>query len=359
MIKPNPHLSNLPVYEPGRPIEDVARDFGLNPTDIIKLASNENPLGPSPKALEAIRKTLNGIYLYPDGNGFNLRNAIAQKLGVQIENVILGNGSNEIIEFLGHAYLSPQDEMVISQYAFAIYEIVGKMFQAKIIEVPALNYGHDLNRMKEAITSKTKLVFVANPNNPTGTAVSADALKTFIESVSEETLVVIDEAYQEFLTNPLDTPKLIAKHPNLVVMRTFSKAQGLAGLRIGYGIASKEVAASLQKVRQPFQANLLAQEAALAALSDHDHIRKTVQMVNEGKAFLEFEFKKRNLQFLSTSGNFILVKVGDGKKVFEELMREGIIVRPMHGYRLPEWIRVTIGTLVQNEKFVNALSKVI
>jgi histidinol-phosphate aminotransferase len=358
VIAPCPHLANLPFYEPGRPIEDVARELGLDPSRIVKLASNENPLGPSPKAIEAMRRAVAGVHIYPDGNGFLLRQAIAQKHGVGMEQVVLANGSNEVIEFLGHAFLSPGDEMVISQYAFAIYEIVARIFQARVVEVPAREYGHDLDAMLKAITPKTRLVFVANPNNPTGTAVSPGELERFLHAVPDHALVVVDEAYQEFLKSPLDTPGLIARKPNVVVMRTFSKAQGLAGLRIGYGLANKGVAAALQKVRQPFNASLVAQAAALAALADEEHIRRTVRTVDEGRDFLQAEFRTRKWEFVSSHGNFVLVHVGDGKKVFDGLLRHGVIVRPMGGYKLPAWIRVTVGTRAENETFLKALDEV-
>jgi len=359
MLKPNAHLAHLPVYEPGRPVEDVARDLNLDPATIIKLASNENPLGPSPRAIQAIRDAAARSHFYPDGNGFMLRRALAKKLGLDVEQIVLGNGSNELIEFVGHAYLAPGAEMVISQYAFAVYEIVGKMFQATIREVPARDHGHDLAAMRQAITPKTRLIFIANPNNPTGTIISRTELERFILDVPDHCLVVLDEAYQEFLKDPLNTPALIAKKPNLVVMRTFSKAQGLAGLRIGYGVAHRDVAAQLQKVRQPFQANLVAQAAALAALEDEEHIRKTVEVVTAGRSFLEKEFAARKLAFVPSQGNFVLVKVGDGRKVFEGLMREGVIIRHMHGYKLPEWIRVTVGTQEQNQRFLKSLDKVL
>jgi histidinol-phosphate aminotransferase len=357
MISPCAHLAKLPVYEPGRPIEDVARELGLDPSRVIKLASNENPLGPSPKALEAMRKAVAGAHIYPDGNGFLLRQAIAKKHGLPMEQVVLANGSNEVIELLGHAFLSPGDEMVISQYAFAIYEIVGHLFQARVVEAPARDHGHDLDAMLAAITPRTRLVFVANPNNPTGTAVGAAALEKFLLAVPGHALAVVDEAYQEFLDQPLDTPRLIARKPNVVVMRTFSKAQGLAGLRIGYGLADKAVAAALQKVRQPFNANLVAQAAALAALADEEHIRKTVRAVAEGLAFLEGALRQRKIAFVPSRANFVLARVGDGKKVFDALLRRGVIVRPMGGYRLPEWIRVTVGTRAENEAFLRALDE--
>jgi histidinol-phosphate aminotransferase len=356
-VQPNAHLSGLPVYEPGRPIEDVARDLGHDPGAIIKLASNENPWGPSPLALQALRDVVSQVHIYPDGNGFKLRQAIARKHKLEIEQVVLGNGSNEIIEFLGHAYLRPGTGIVISQYAFAIYEIVGRMFQADISEVPAREFGHDLEAMLMAIKPETRLVFVANPNNPTGTTLSADELRAFIGNVPASTLVVIDEAYQEFLGNPLDTAALVQCHPNLVIMRTFSKAQGLAGLRIGYGLGSREVIQNLQKVRQPFQANLPAQVAALAALGDEEHIRRTVSKNREGMKFFESELAKRKLRFVPSSGNFVMMEVGNGRNVFDDLLKQGLIVRPLGGYRLPTWIRVTIGTPEQNNRFFAALDK--
>jgi histidinol-phosphate aminotransferase len=352
---PKAHLRNLPTYEPGRPIEDVARELGLDPSSIIKLASNENPLGPSPKAIQAIKEAAAQVHIYPDGNGYLLRQAIAKRHSLKIEQVALGNGSNEIIEFLGHSFLAPGDEIVISQYAFVVYELVGRLFQAEVRKVSARNYGHDLEGMLKAVTSKTRLLFVANPNNPTGTAVPASELGAFIMSVPKHVVVVLDEAYQEFLGDVPDTAALISKHPNLVVMRTFSKAQGLAGLRIGYGLGSTEVIGALQKVRQPFQANSIAQSAALAALGDNEHVRKTVEVVTVGRSFLEEEFKKRKLEFVPSTANFILVRVGDGKKTFDSLMKRGVIVRPMAGYELPEWIRVTVGTREENQKFLSAL----
>lgn len=358
MVSPNAHLCRLSVYEPGRPIEEVAREYGLDPSTVVKLASNENSLGPSPRALEAIRKASLHAHVYPDGNAFRLRQAIAHRHGLKIEQVVVGNGSNEIIEFLGHAYLAPGIEMVISQYAFAIYESVGRLFRAEVVEVPAKEYGHHLEAMRAAITARTRLVFVANPNNPTGTSVQASALREFIRGVPSSTLVVIDEAYHEFLKDALETPSLIQECPNLVVMRTFSKALGLAGLRIGYGLASMEVAAALQKVRQPFQANVLAQEAALAALSDEEHLRKSVCMVEEGRAFLESACRARRLEFIPSSANFVLIRTGDGRGIFEKLQSRGIIVRPMQSYKLPDWIRVTVGTPTENQRFMDALTEI-
>jgi histidinol-phosphate aminotransferase len=357
MPAPNSFLSYLPVYEPGRPIEEVARELGLEPSSIIKLASNENPLGPSPKAIQAMKALADHVHLYPDGNGFVLRTAIAKKHNLKVDQVVLGNGSNEIIEFLGHAYLSPGDEIVISQYAFAVYELVGRLFQAKVVEVMAKDFGHDLKAMDYAITNKTRLVFVANPNNPTGTVVSREELQDFLCRIPSHVLVVVDEAYQEFLKDPLDTAAFIEKHPNIVVMRTFSKAQGLAGLRIGYGLGSIEVISALQKVRQPFQANAMAQAAAVAALQDSEHVAKTVRTVEVGRDYLQNELSKRQIRYVPSGGNFILLEVGEGKAVFEALLKAGVIVRPMHGYKLPSWIRVTVGTESENQRFLKALDQ--
>ncbi len=272
----DPALDSLPVYQPGRPIEDVARELGLPADDIIKLASNENPLGPSRLALAAMRKALTCVNLYPDGNAFYLKQKLATKLGITPANLILGNGSNEIIEFIGHALLSPGAEVVVSQYCFAVYPIVTALFGAKLVTVPAKNYGHDLDAMLAAITPDTRIVFVANPNNPTGTVVSRDKLARFVSAVPPNVLLALDEAYIEFLDEPLDLLPEIRSgaRPNLLLMRTFSKIHGLAGLRLGYGIGHPELIAALEKIRQPFNINAVAQAGALAALDDDDHVAK-------------------------------------------------------------------------------------
>jgi histidinol-phosphate aminotransferase len=344
----------VPVYEPGRPIEEVARELGLKPAGIIKLASNENALGPSPKAIAAMRKALASAHLYPDGGGFYLRQALAKKLGVEIDNIILGTGSNEIIEFLYHAFVAPGDEVVAGDRAFVIYSIMAKMFQARCIEVPFKGHTHDLNAMREAITSKTKLVFVANPNNPTGTRVTNAELDEFIRLLPPHVICVLDEAYIEFLDDPPPSVEY-AMHHNVILLRTFSKIVGLAGLRIGYGIAQKECITLLQKVRQPFNVNAVAQAGALAALSDTAHIRKTKAMTRRGLAYLAKEFRRLELEFVSSCANFVLVRVGNGDEVFRGLQRRGVIVRPMRGYKMPEWVRVTVGTTEENRKFIKAL----
>jgi len=359
-LRPNPTLKDLPVYQPGRPIEEVARELGLPFDSIIKLASNENPFGPSPMALKAMREAVRKVNLYPDGNAYYLKNKLAEKLGVPTDNLILGNGSNEIIEFIGHAFINPECEVVVSEYCFAIYPIITKMFGGKLVVTKAKNYGHDLKAMLDAITEKTTVVFVANPNNPTGTMVPNDELFNFIEKVPEHTLIALDEAYIEFLDNPADTISYVKRgKENLLLMRTFSKIYGLAGLRLGYGIAHKDIVAILEKVRQPFNINLVAQAAGIAALDDVKHIDRTKKNNKEGIKFYEEQLAKLGIEYVPTSANFILVKVGDGQKVFVELQKLGVIVRPMGGYGLPEWVRITIGTPQENKRCIRSLKKVL
>jgi len=356
-MKMNPALNDLPVYQPGRPIEEVARELGLSAAGIIKLASNENPLGPSPLALAAMQAALGGVNLYPDGNGYYLKQKLAAKLGVEPANLILGNGSNELIEFVGHALLAPGEDVVVAQYCFAVYPIVTKLFGANLITVPARNYGHDLAAMLKAITPRTRIVFVANPNNPTGTRAPREEVIRFINAVPAEVLVVMDEAYIEFLNDPVELSPLVHQNvrPNLILLRTFSKIYGLAGLRVGYGIGNAGFVVALEKIRQPFNLNLLAQTAALAALDDVEHIRKTRQNNFAGLEFFERAFRGLKLEFIPSAANFILVRVGEGQRVFEALQKQGVIVRPMGGYQLPEWIRITIGTPKENERCLTAL----
>jgi len=353
----NPNLKNLPVYQPGRPIEEVARELGLPVDSIIKVASNENPFGPSPLAIAAMQKAVTGVNLYPDGNAFYLKQKLATKLGVEPANLILGNGSNEIIEFVAHALLAPGDDVVVSQFCFAVYSIVTKLFGANLITVPAKDYGHDLSAMFRAITPKTRIVFVANPNNPTGTLAPREELIKFVNDVPDDVLLVMDEAYIEFLDDPLDFVSLIrlGARKNLILMRTFSKIYGLAGLRIGYGIGNPELIATLEKIRQPFNINLLAQTAALAALDDAKHVRKTRQNNFAGLEFFERAFRDLKLEIVPSHANFILVRVGEGQKIFKAMQKQGVIVRPMGGYQLPEWIRISIGTPQENERCLGVL----
>ena len=355
----NPVLQHLPVYQPGRPIAEVARELGLVERSVIKLASNENPLGPSPAALGALKKAARQIHLYPDGNAFYLKQKLAANLQVDPQNLILGNGSNDIIEFLGHALMGPGDEVVVSEFCFAIYPIVARLFGANVITVPAKNHGHDLPAMARAITARTKVLFVANPNNPTGTLATAEEVRALINAIPANIVLVMDEAYIEFLEEPLNLIPLIrsGEKPNLILMRTFSKIHGLAGLRLGYGLAHPEFIAALEKIRQPFNVNSLAQAAGLAALDDVDHIRKTRENNSLGKKFLEDAFTRMGLPFVPSSANFILVQVGQGQRIFEELQKQGVITRPMGGYKLPEWIRISIGTPRENQRAVKSLKR--
>ena len=351
----NRYVCDVPVYEPGRPIEEVARELGRRPQSILKLASNENALGPSPKAVAAMRRALATAHRYPDGGGFYLRRALAQKLGVGMDHLILGCGSNEIIEFLYHAFVAPGDEVVVGDRAFVIYSIMARMFQARCVAVPFRDHTHDLTAMREAITAKTKLVFVANPNNPTGTRVRNADLDRFVRRLPPHVIGVLDEAYVEFLDDP---PPAIAwaQQRNVVVLRTFSKIVGLAGLRIGYGVARPDCIALLQRVRQPFNVNAVAQAGALAALADAGHIRRTKTMTRRGLADLTDAFEQMGLEYVRSHANFVLVRVGDGARMFQGLQRRGVIVRPMAAYQMTEWIRVTVGRPSENRRFLTALA---
>jgi histidinol-phosphate aminotransferase len=355
----NPALKNVPVYQPGRPIEEVARELGLPASDIIKLASNENPFGPSPAALAAMQQVLTHLHLYPDGNAFYLKQRLAQKLNLEPRHLILGNGSNEIIEFAGHAMMGPGTDVIVSQYCFAVYPIVAHLFGANLVTVPARNFGHDLPAMLAAITPQTRVMFVANPNNPTGTLAPREHVVRLVKEVPDHVLLAMDEAYIEFLNDPVDLLPLIrsGQKRNLLIMRTFSKIFGLAGLRLGYGIGHPDLIAALEKVRQPFNINAIAQAAALAALDDAEHIRRTQANNAQGLKFFEQALAQMDLEIIPSSANFILARVGDGQRVFNELQKLGIIVRPLGGYQLPEWIRISIGTPQENERCLQALKK--
>lgn len=357
-FQPNPALASLPVYQPGRPIEEVARELDLNAADIIKVASNENPLGPSPKAIAAMRRAIDQLHLYPDGNAFYLKTRLAQKLDVEPRQLVLGNGSNEIIEFVGHAFVQPGAEVVVSQYCFAIYPIITLLFGGQVVTVPAREYGHDLPAMLKAITPRTRVVFVANPNNPTGTLAPREDVVRFVNEVPPHVLIVMDEAYFEFLDDPVDyLPLIRAGHqPNLLLMRTFSKIYGLAGLRLGYGIGHPELIGALEKVRQPFNINSIAQAGALAALDDGEHLERTRENNRRGLRFFASELSRAGLPFVRSYANFLLVKVGDGQRVFSELQKRGVITRPMGGYQLPEFIRVSIGTPAENQRCLEGLT---
>jgi histidinol-phosphate aminotransferase len=351
----NPQLKDLVAYEPGKPIEDVARERGLKPEDIVKLASNENPLGPSPKAIVAMQEAVKEVNIYPDGASWKLRNALAEKFGLEMGNIIMGCGSNEVIEFIGHAFLKPGDNIITAEHAFLVYKLMAKVFGADTIEVPDPGYVHDLDAMAAAVTPRTKEIFIANPNNPTGTLCSQAEIDRFMARVPDSVITVFDEAYYEFLPNPPDVLRYVREGRNVVVLRTFSKIQGLANLRIGYGLARAELIDVLQKTRQPFNANGIAQAGALAGILDDDHQRKTRDLTIEGRTWMQKEFAALGLEFVPSHANFVLVKVGSGKTVFQALMKKGVIIRDMTAYGLHEWIRVSIGTMDQNHRFLEEL----
>ncbi len=354
----NQFICDLVAYEPGKPIEETARELGLDPASIVKLASNENPLGPAPMARDAMRAEVDGVHIYPDGGGYKLRSALAEKYDLGLENVVLGNGSNEIIELLCHCFLNRDAELIAAEHAFVVYKLMATLFGAKYVEVADPDFIHDVDGMADAITEKTRLVFIANPNNPTGTMVNEAALDRFMARLPEHVVAVFDEAYFEFLEDAPDTLKYVREGRNVCVLRTFSKAYGLAGLRIGYGLASPQVTAILQKARQPFNANAMAQAAALAAIRDQDHVTKTLQTNNEGLAFYEKAFAERDLEYVPSFANFILVRVGDGDAVFQAMLEKGVIVRAMRGYKLPEWVRISVGTQDENERCITVLDEV-
>jgi len=351
-----PAVQSQPVYEPGRPIEDVARELGLDPAGIIKLASNENPFGPSPRALAAARQALEHGALYPDGGCFALRQRLAAARGLAADQFVVGNGSNELIELLGHALLGPGDEVVMAAPSFAVYKLVTLLFGATPVEVPLRDHRHDLAALAAAITPRTKLVFVCSPNNPTGTANTEAELLAFGRALPEHVVGVFDEAYAEFLENPPDLRPLIREGRSVVGLRTFSKIYGLAGLRVGYGYASREAAALLNCVRQPFNVNAVAQAAAIAALDDAEFAERCARDNRAGLRQLEAGFAKLGLEWVPSVANFILVRVGDGAGVFAGLQRRGVIVRPMQSYTMPDWVRVTVGTPEQNERLLAELA---
>jgi len=356
------HVRAIAPYVPGKPIAETARELGIPEADILKMASNENPLGPSPKALEAIRGALAELNYYPDGSGFDLKAALARKLGVAPASLVLGNGSNDVLELAARAFLAPGLEAIYSEHAFAVYPLVVQAIGAKGIEVPAARgYAPDLEGMARAVRPDTKIVFLANPNNPTGTFNAWDEVRGFVERIPRRVLVVLDEAYGEYLPPELASPTVswIARFPNLVVSRTLSKAYGLAGLRIGYGVAHPEAVEVMDRVRQPFNVNHLAMVAARAALDDEAFIDRSRAVNAAGLEQLRAGFERLGLEYIPTRGNFVTVRVGDAARVFQALLREGVIVRPIAGYGLPEHLRVTVGLPEQNARFLAALERVL
>ncbi len=353
-------VQKLVPYKAGKPIEELERELGIS--NIIKLASNENPLGIGKKAKQAIQDALNDLALYPDGSGFHLKQALADKYQVTSEQITLGNGSNEILELVARAFLTPEHEVIFSQHAFAVYPIVTQAVGAKGVVVPALNYGHDLQAMLNAVTDKTRLVFIANPNNPTGTLLTQTEVERFIAQLPSSVICVLDEAYFEFVsqTETVDSVSWLAKYPNLMIVRTFSKAYGLAGLRVGYSLSSSKMADILNRVRQPFNNNSLALVAAKAALEDVEHVQATVENNTKGMQQLIDGFKKLNLEWIPSAGNFISVDLKqDGQTIYEALLKKGVIVRPVGVYEMPTFLRISIGTPKENAVFLEALADIL
>ena len=353
------YIRAIAPYQPGKPISELAREMGLEESGIIKLASNENPLGVSPLARRAIEAALADLARYPDGNGFELKQALSRRLGVAPECIVLGNGSNDVLEMAARAFLAPGLEAVYSQHAFAVYPLAVQSAGASGVEVPAKDYGHDLATMRRAVTPRTRLAFIANPNNPTGTMVRARELEDFIAALPRELLVVLDEAYNEYLPDELrpDSIGWLARYPNLVVTRTFSKVYGLAGLRVGYAVAAAGVADLMNRVRQPFNVNSVALAAATAALGDTDFVRRSHELNLKGMRQLTEGFKKLGLEYIPSYGNFVSFKVKDAAGVFQKLLRAGVIVRPIASYGMPQHLRVTIGLESENNRFLASLGK--
>lgn len=361
VIHAHDYVRAIAPYQPGKPISELAREHSLDADAIIKLASNENPLGMPAAARDAIARLLAKpaeIALYPDGNGFELKSALSKKFNVPADWLTLGSGSNDILELAAATVLAPGTSAVYAQHSFAVYALATQARGARAIVVPARDYGHDLDAMLGAIAPDTRTVFIANPNNPTGTFVRHEEVAAFLARVPPDVLIVLDEAYNEYLTPELrfDSTAWVRQYPNLLVSRTFSKAYGLAGLRVGYGIAQPQLTDLLNRVRQPFNVNTLAQVAATAALGDTAFVEESYQLNRRGMAQITAGFERLGLTYVPSFGNFVMVKVGAAAAVYEALLKRGVIVRPIAGYGLPEWLRVTIGLPTENERFLEALA---
>ncbi len=351
------YIRAIAPYQPGKPISELAREMGLDEAGIIKLASNENPLGVSPLAQRAIRSVLDGLARYPDGNGFELKQALSRRYGVAPENIVLGNGSNDVLELAARAFLTPQSSAVYSQHAFAVYPLAVQAMGARGIEVPAKNFGHDLDAMLRAISPDTRLVFVANPNNPTGTLVPPAGLEAFIAALPGDVLLVLDEAYNEYLAPELaaDSMGWLKKYPNLLITRTFSKVYGLAGLRVGYAFGAPGVADLMNRVRQPFNVNSVSLAAAAAALDDADFVRRSYELNRTGMAQITAELQRLGIEYIPSSGNFVSFRAKDARSVYQKLLKAGVIVRPIASYGMPDYLRVSIGLESENAKFLVCL----
>lgn len=361
----NPGVAGLHPYQAGKPIEELERELGVS--NIIKLASNENPLGPPAKAIEAMQAELADVWLYPDGNGFALKEKLAALHGVAMNQITLGNGSSEPLEFIVRAFVQPGDEVLFSEHSFAIYPIVTQAMGGVGVAAPAKDWGYDLDALKQKISDKTRVIFIANPNNPTGTWLSGDALEKFIAAVPQDIIVVVDEAYYDYASHPAtgaegypNAIEWVANYPNLMVTRTFSKSYALAGLRVGYSVSHPQVADLMNRVRPPFNVNNLAMTAAVAALADDEHLRQSVEMNAAGLKQLAAAFEAMALEYIPSVGNFICVDVArEAGPVYEGLLHEGVIVRPVANYGMPNHLRVTVGRPDENQRFIAALKKVL
>ena len=355
------YIRSIAPYQGGKPISELAREMGLEVEQIIKLASNENPLGIGPMAQDAIQEALQDIALYPDGNSFALRDAVSRKFSVRPEQLIFGNGSNDILELSARAFLSAGFEAIYSQHAFAVYPLVTQAVGATGIVVPARDFGHDLDAMLAAITPQTKIIFIANPNNPTGTLLARDAVHAFLKKVPWQTLVVLDEAYDEYLPEEYKSEAMtwLGEFDNLIISRTFSKAYGLAGLRIGFGVASAEVADMMNRVRQPFNVNSLAQAAAVASLEDDDFVARSYALNRAGMMQLTQGFEKLGLEYIPSQANFVSFAIKEAAVVNQKLLQNGVIVRPIANYDMPDYLRVSVGLFSENARFLEVLEMII
>ncbi|MFA6903144.1 MAG: histidinol-phosphate transaminase [Gallionellaceae bacterium] len=354
------YIRAIAPYQPGKPIAELERELGIS--GIVKLASNENPLGASPKAVAAMHEAIKTIALYPDGNGFELKDALTKRYAVAHANLVLGNGSNDLLELASRAFLAPGDVAVYAAHAFAVYALATQAVGARGITVPAKEFGHDLEAMlKAAVQYKAKMVFIANPNNPTGTYLDADALQNFMQALPANILVVLDEAYNEYLppAQRYDSVSWLAKYPNLIISRTFSKAYGLAGLRVGYAIAHEQITDMMNRVRQPFNVNSIAQAAAVAALHDMDFVQQTYELNRRGMQQITAGLNKLGLSYIPSFGNFISFRIGGATAMYRRLLELGVIVRPVANYEMPDYLRVSIGLETENEKFLTALAQAI
>ncbi len=353
------YVRDIAPYQSGKPIDEVARELGISYTDIVKLASNENPLGFSPRVASVVNQHMGEISRYPDSDGFHLKRQLAEKLNVFSDQIVLGNGSNDILELVASAFLSSTGSAVYSEHAFIVYHLATKASGAKGIVTPAKNFGHDLQAMIQAIESDTRVIFIANPNNPTGTFLQREEIESFLNDVPASILVVLDEAYYEYLSKDEQLPSnsWINRFPNLLVCRTFSKAYGLAGLRIGYGIAHRKIVELLNRVRQPFNVGSIAQLSAVEALKDESFIEESVKLNVMGMQQITSTFQAKNIFFIPSKGNFVTFRVNNAIEIYDSLLKQGVIVRPVGGYGLKDFLRVSIGLQKENKKFINTLLK--